>query len=577
MKEGKHIKVQDMMSKYPISIKENEFMTKARQLMRLYHFRSMPVVDDENRVTGVITRQDVLKISSTKSNITVKGFAREYPTIIPGMSGLEATRVLLASKLECVPVVNSVHDREIVGVLSITDIFKNLDVDSIPARTVSEVMSTDVKVCSPKDPISKCWANMDEYDYSGFPVVKGKKLIGIITRHDIIKAGYARTSRGGKSNRSTTIEKVMRTSVHSTHPETTLKEAIELMLEHDIGRLPVVNDGELVGIIDRYDLISGMHFKLMKRHHSSIKKGARLADESSGAVLDRGPVEFKSRIPSRPGDIMTIASREVVTVPPTMTIMDAVKTMMTYGFRRIPVAEAGTNRLVGIFTSTDLLDFMGGGERYKIIIKKYDGNFLAAINGSVREVMQCEVVTLKESQSLKDALAMMLQKNIGGMPIVTEDKRIIGIISEQDFVELIAGIKTGKTVRDHMSERVITILPDMSIEEATKTMRNNGLRRLPVVKDGILLGMASSRDIVRYIGGGEIFNQLTTGDIHEALGPPIKTIMRSTTITIEPDVDLGKAAEVMLKGHVGSLPVISEGALAGFFTERDLLQACPVS
>lgn len=244
-------------------------MTKARQLMRLYHFRSMPVVDDENRVTGVITRQDVLKISSTKSNITVKGFAREYPTIIPGMSGLEATRVLLASKLECVPVVNSVHDREMVGVLSITDIFKNLDVDSIPARTVSEVMSTDVKVCSPKDPISKCWANMDEYDYSGFPVVKGKKrkkLIGIITRHDIIKAGYARTSReegGGKSNRSTAIEKVMRTSVHSTHPETTLKEAIELMLEHDIGRLPVVNDGELVGIIDRYDLISGMYSKGM--------------------------------------------------------------------------------------------------------------------------------------------------------------------------------------------------------------------------------------------------------------------------------------------------------------------------
>ncbi len=312
----------------------------------------------------------------------------------------------------------------------------------------------------------------------------------------------------------------------------------------------------------------------MKRHHNIIKKGARFADESSGSVVDRGPVEFKSRIPSHPGDIMTIASREVVTVPPTMTIMGAVKTMMTYGFRRIPVAEAGTNRLVGIFTGTDLLDFMGGGERYKIIIKKYDGNFLAAINGSVREIMQDEVVTLKENQSLKDALAMMLQKNVGGMPIVTEDKRIIGIISEQDFVELIAGIKTGKTVIDHMSERVITILSDMSIEEATKTMRNNGLRRLPVVKNGILLGMASSRDIVRYIGGGEIFNQLTTGGIHEALRPPIKTIMRSTTPTIGPDVDLGKAAEIMIEKDVGSLPVISEGVLVGIFTERDLLRAC---
>lgn len=258
-----HIKVQDMMSEDPASIKENEFMTKARQLMRLYHFRSIPVVDDENRVIGVITRQDVLKISSTKSNITVKGFAREYPTIIPGMNGLEATRVLLASKLECVPVVNSVHDREMVGILSITDIFKHLDISIMPIKVVGEVMTSDVAVCSPKDPISRCWAKMDKYDYSGLPVVKGKKLIGIITRHDIIKAGYARTSREGKGRSSTTIEKVMRTSVHSVHPETTLKEAIELMLEHDIGRLPVVTDGELVGIIDRYDLISGMYFKGM--------------------------------------------------------------------------------------------------------------------------------------------------------------------------------------------------------------------------------------------------------------------------------------------------------------------------
>ena len=78
---------------------------------------------------------------------------------------------------------------------------------------------------------------------------------------------------------------------------------------------------------------------------------------------DRGSVEFKSRVSSRPGDVMMIASGDVVTVPPTMTIMGVVKTMVTYGFRRMPVADAGTNRLVGIITSVDLIDFFGGGER----------------------------------------------------------------------------------------------------------------------------------------------------------------------------------------------------------------------
>lgn len=316
---------------------------------------------------------------------------------------------------------------------------------------------------------------------------------------------------------------------------------------------------------------------MMKRRRDSIKRGTRHIDESSGAVLDRGPVEFKSRISSHPGDIMTIASGDVVTVPPTMTIMGAVKTMMTCRFRRIPVAEAGTNRLVGILTSTDLLDFMGGGERYKIITKKYDGNFLAAINGDVREIMEKVVVTLKEGQSLKDALTTMLQKNIGGIPIVTGDKRVIGIISERDFVKLVADIKTGKDVGDYMSVRVVTAPPDMSIEGAAKTMISNGFRRLPVVKDDVLLGMISSQDIVRYIGSGKVFKRLITGDIHDALRSPIKTIMRSDTISIEPDVDLGKAAEVMIEKDVGSLPVISEGVLAGIFTERDFLRALFVS
>jgi CBS domain-containing protein len=228
--------------------------------MRLYGFRAIPVVDDENRVTGVITRQDVLKISSTKSNIIVKGFAREYPTISPGMSGPEAARAMLAAKLECVPVVKSVHDRELVAVLSIIDIFRNLELKGISARTAGELMRADVVTCSPKDLISKVWANMDEYDYSGFPVIKGKnKLVGIITRQNILKAGYARTERedegSGRLNRSTTVEKVMSTPVYTVRPETALKEVVKLMIEHDIGRVPVVDNG-LVGIIDRYDLIS---------------------------------------------------------------------------------------------------------------------------------------------------------------------------------------------------------------------------------------------------------------------------------------------------------------------------------
>lgn len=289
--------------------------------------------------------------------------------------------------------------------------------------------------------------------------------------------------------------------------------------------------------------------------------------------LDRGPVEFKSRVSSRPGDVMMIASRDVVTVPPTMTIMGIIKTMMAYGFRRIPVADAGTNRLVGIITSIDLIDFFGGGERHNLVENKYGGNLLAAINAEAREIMEEGVVTLKEDKSLKDALNTMIKHKTGGLPIVDYKNQIIGIISERDFLGLIADMKTGKSVSEYMNKSVVTANPNMSLKEATKIMVSNVFRRLPVVVDSVLLGIINATDIVKFLGSGEVFSKLITGHVNEAFGLPIKTLMSSEIITIEPDVDLGSAAEIMAKKDVGSLPVLKEGVLVGILTESDFLRA----
>ncbi|MDD3421031.1 MAG: CBS domain-containing protein [Methanocellales archaeon] len=289
--------------------------------------------------------------------------------------------------------------------------------------------------------------------------------------------------------------------------------------------------------------------------------------------FDRGPVEFKSRVSSRPGDVMMVASKDVVTVPPTMTIMGIVKTLVSYGFRRIPIADAGTHRLVGIVTSMDLIDFFGGGARHNLVENKYGGNLLAAINAEAREIMECDVITLTEDKSLKDALNTMIKYKTGGLPIVNNKSQIVGIISERDFLGLIAEKRTGKSVSEYMSERVVTALPNMSLKEATKVMVSQVFRRLPVVVDNVLLGMINATDVVKFLGSGEVFNELITGHVDEAFGLPIKTLMTSEVITIEPDVDIGIAAETMMKKDVGSLPVLKGGKLIGIITESDFLRA----
>ncbi len=290
-------------------------------------------------------------------------------------------------------------------------------------------------------------------------------------------------------------------------------------------------------------------------------------------VRNAGPLEFKTRIAQRSGDIMTIASKEVVTIPPTMSIIDAVKTMLNKGFRRIPVADAGTKRLEGIVTSRDIVDFLGGGLRHLIVKKRYNGNLLAAINGSIGEIMEENVVSLNEKDSLEDVLDTMLKENVGGVPIVDDNNRVKAIISERDFVFLIASVITGKTVSEYMSKNVVTALPDMPVGTAARSMINNGFRRLPIIRDNVLIGIITASDILRFLGSGDIFDRLVTGNASEVFEVPIRTLIKRDIVSIRSDVDLGEAAGIMLSKNVGSLPVLEDGELRGIITERDFVRA----
>lgn len=292
-----------------------------------------------------------------------------------------------------------------------------------------------------------------------------------------------------------------------------------------------------------------------------------------GYMRNMAPIDFKSRISQIPGDIMTVASRDVVTIPPTMSVIEAVKTMLSRGFRRLPVSDAGTNRLKGIVTSQDIVDFLGGGKRNLIVKNKFKGNLLSAVNSSISEIMEENVVTLNEKDSLKDALNIMLKENIGGIPITDSEGSVQAIISERDFVFIVSGIVTGKTVNDYMSKKTVTAPSDMSVGTAAKSMINNGFRRLPVIRDNVLIGIITASDIMRFLGSGEMFDRLVTGNAREVFEVPISTLIRRDVVFTTSEIDLGAAAGVMLDKNVGSLPVLEDGELKGIITERDFVRA----
>ncbi len=253
------MKVKNVMTKNPVFIKDTEFMTHARQLMRDRHFRTVPVVDNKNRVVGVLNEKELLNIYSTKSNVTVEGFISEFPFVYPEMDMMKAARLMIEAGVGRAPVLKSGQDMTLAGILSMVDIFRNLDLDKIPSKKISEVMTTDVKTCSPKDNVAKAWLNMKETGFSGLPVVRNGELIGMVTRRNIINAGYARIERedeqGTRSSMSPPVEKIMSTPAYSLTPETSLKDAVQAFRKLDVGRLSVVNGGKLAGIVDRSDII----------------------------------------------------------------------------------------------------------------------------------------------------------------------------------------------------------------------------------------------------------------------------------------------------------------------------------
>jgi len=288
---------------------------------------------------------------------------------------------------------------------------------------------------------------------------------------------------------------------------------------------------------------------------------------------DRGPLQFDSRHAKSTSDVVGVASPDVVTVPPTTTIMGAIKTMTFYGFSRLPIADAGTKRLIGFVTSVDIVDFLGGGLRHNLLSEKYGGNIFTAINADIREIMSTKLTYADDNTTLNDVLKLMYEKNVGGLPIVDDETRIKAIITEEDFVRFCSGLDTGLAVESFMSPNVVTAPAQTTIEKMTRMIIQKGFRRMPVVQDGVLMGMVTASDIMKYLGSGEAFEKVVTGDIGEVMNQPIKNLIKRNLMATEKKTDMGSAARKMTDNDIGSLPVMDKGSLVGILTERDYVRA----
>jgi len=122
------------------------------------------------------------------------------------------------------------------------------------------------------------------------------------------------------------------------------------------------------------------------------------------------------------------------------------------------------------------------------------------------DIMATSVVTLRPEVSIFVAMRTLLSKRISGAPVVAEDGKVVGMISELDCLRVLSSDEfydghqeEAGTVQDFMTEAGRTISPDMDLYAIAHYFLTTPVRRLPVVVDGRLLGQVSRRDVLATI------------------------------------------------------------------------------
>ncbi len=271
----------------------------------------------------------------------------------------------------------------------------------------------------------------------------------------------------------TSIVRVATTEVVSLPPTATVKSAVDTMVRYGFRRVPVTepDDRTLVGVLTGRDVLEylvGERREILDRRHE-------------GRFL-----------PGLHEPIRSLMRTEVYVVTPYDTVGKAVKTMMKFDVGALPVVEG--DKLVGIVTERDL------------VFDMYD----VVSDVPVSEAMTEDPITTDPGSKLLEAAETMVKRGFRRLPVV-EGGRLTGILTMTDVLHHVS-VKSSEVDPDAtveealdvpvsrvMTEDVITISPDDTLEEAVLRMKGASVGGLVVEETGDVVGILTERDVLHAI------------------------------------------------------------------------------
>jgi CBS domain-containing protein len=183
----------------------------------------------------------------------------------------------------------------------------------------SSVMEKDFIVAHPDEDLKTLLADVGKPGLTMVPVVQGKNLVGVVTKADLLHLV--------KSDAK--LQSIMKTELKSVSPGERIVHARRLLLDNDIARLPVLENGKVAGILSDHEIANAL---------ASLKTADAHVQKATVRDLEVGPY----------------MRRQVVTGRPDMSARDAAKKMLDENVGALPVVDT-SGTVQGIVTRTDLI------------------------------------------------------------------------------------------------------------------------------------------------------------------------------------------------------------------------------
>ena len=258
--------------------------------------------------------------------------------------------------------------------------------------------------------------------------------------------------------------------------------------------------------------------------------------------------------------IKNLMSEDIITIDKDQNLSDALKLLRKHNVSRLPVTN--NKELVGIISERDIAAKLGSS--------KYES--MPASRLHISSVMVKDVFTVPETMQLDEVAKLMLENGIGSVPVMDADDKMVGIVSKADFVTLAVGIAFDKiTVKEIMTKDLTVVSPTERLVHARRIMIENHVGRLPVVEDEKLVGMLTSKDLMRAFIDfrKKVPEKYQKSQIKEVL---VEFIMSSNPTVTSKDATISEVANVMIETGYNGLPVIDYGQVVGIITQTDILR-----